>query len=65
MPSYRTRIVLSALLCGALSACAADTPQPRLGGLLLDAELGETSGLVASRFHKDTLWLVEDGGHAC
>lgn len=64
MSPYCTRIVLSALLCGALSACAADTPQPRLGGLLLDGALGETSGLAASRAHQDTLWLVEDGGNA-
>ena len=63
MPWYRTRLALLTMLCGALSACAADTPQPRLGGLLLDGELGEASGLAASRMHRDTLWLVEDGGN--
>src|SRR5688572_31954081 len=63
MPRYRIRLALLTMLCGALSACAADTPQPRLGGLLLDGGLGETSGLVASRTHRDTLWLVEDGGN--
>ena len=63
MPWYRTRLALLTMLCGALSACAADTPQPRLGGLLLDGQLGEASGLAASRMHRDTLWLVEDGGN--
>ena len=64
MPSLRPRLALLVALCCGLSACAADTPpQPRLGGLLLDGELGETSGLAASRVHRDTLWLVEDGGN--
>lgn len=63
MSSSRTRLALLTALCCGLAACAADTPQPRLGGLLLDAELGETSGLAASHTHRNTLWLVEDGGN--
>ena len=63
MSRYCTRLALLALLCGSLSACAVDTPQPRLGGLVLDGALGEASGLAASHVHADTFWLVEDGGN--
>lgn len=51
------------LLCGLLAGCGAGSTQPRLAGLLLDGELDETSGLAASRAHRNTLWLVEDGGN--
>jgi len=51
-------------LCVALAACGGDdAPSSRLSGLLLDAEMAETSGLAASRAHPGTLWLVEDGGN--
>lgn len=64
MTVLRPRLALLAALCCGLVACtAADAPQPHLSGLLLDGELGETSGLAASRVHRDTLWLVEDGGN--
>jgi hypothetical protein len=54
-----------ALLCGAcLAACDdADTPQPRLQGVLLDGGLDETSGLAASGRFRDTFWLIQDGGN--
>lgn len=64
MIPLRHRLAFLAALCCGLAACtAADVPQPHLVGLLLDGELGETSGLAASRVHRDTLWLVEDGGN--
>ncbi len=63
MPRYRIRLALLTMLCGALCACVVETPQPRLGGLLLDGALGEASGLATSRLHPDTFWLVEDGGN--
>lgn len=35
-----------------------------MAGLLLDADLGEVSGVAASRTHADVLWMVNDGGNA-
>ena len=65
MTALRLLPALLAALCGSLAGCsAADAPQPHLSGVLLDGKLGETSGLAASRVHRDTLWLVEDGGNA-
>ena len=55
-------LVLTAL-CGLLAACDIGPARPRLAGVLLDGELDETSGLAASRVHRNTLWLVEDGGN--
>ena len=63
MPWYRARLALLTMLGGALSACTVEAPQPRLGGLVVDGGLGEASGLAASRVHRDTFWLVEDGGN--
>jgi len=61
---FRIRRMAAAVLTACmLAACGADTTQPRLSGLLLDGQLDETSGLAASRAHRDTLWLVEDGGN--
>lgn len=34
-----------------------------LSGVLLDSQLAEVSGLTASRQHRDTLWLLDDGGN--
>ena len=51
------------LACMLLAACDAGPSQPRLAGLLLDPQLDETSGLAMSRVHRNTLWLIEDGGN--
>lgn len=51
-------------LCLWLPGCTRnDAPQAHLVGALLDGTLDETSGLAASRTHRDVLWLVEDGGN--
>jgi hypothetical protein len=64
MHRVRSRHVAIASLCAALAACSGDGgPESRLSGLLLDGQLAETSGLAASRSHRNTLWLVEDGGN--
>lgn len=58
-------IAMLALAGLALAACSA--PQPpfaQLSGLVLDGQLGEISGLAASRQHADTLWMHNDGGNA-
>jgi hypothetical protein len=52
-----------AALAGLCAGCDAGPAQPRLAGVLLDGQLDETSGLAASRAHRNTLWLVEDGGN--
>lgn len=58
------RALLSALACCALlAACDGDRPQPRLAGVILDGTIDETSGLAASTRHRDTLWLLQDGGN--
>ncbi len=64
--SVRTQFrlgLLTALCCGLIGCAAADAPQARLAGLLVDGELDEVSGLAASRKHRNVLWLVEDGGN--
>ncbi len=38
-------------------------PGTQLGGMLLDPQLAEVSGLAASRRHADVLWLLDDGGN--
>lgn len=62
----RLRTALAALgLSCLLVACGGgdDRPRPRLAGLILDGALDETSGLAASPTHRDTLWLLQDGGN--
>ena len=54
---------LAALACCALLAACGDRPQPRLTGVILDGSIDETSGLAASTRHRDTLWLLQDGGN--
>jgi len=53
---------LAALLCVLPAGCG-QRATPRLAGVLLDGQLDETSGLAASHVHRNTLWLVEDGGN--
>ncbi|WP_147652779.1 hypothetical protein [Vulcaniibacterium gelatinicum] len=58
------RCILVLLFALGLAACAGESaPEPRLSGLILDAELDEVSGLAPSRHHADTLWVIEDGGN--
>jgi hypothetical protein len=62
----RPRTALTALAFGMLlAACGGDgdRPKPRLAGLILDGTIDETSGLAASPTHRDTLWLLQDGGN--
>jgi hypothetical protein len=59
-PSIASVILLA---CTLLAACDVGPTQPRLAGLLLDPQLDETSGLAMSRVHRNTLWLIEDGGN--
>jgi hypothetical protein len=51
----------------ALAGCAREAPDAtgtaRVSGLMLDSELREISGLTASRRHRDTLWMLDDGGN--
>ncbi len=55
---------LSAFACCALlAACDGEGPQPRLAGVILDGSIDETSGLATSTLHRDTLWLLQDGGN--
>lgn len=59
-----------ALLAAALAAtptltgCSAPPPFAQLSGLILDAQLGEVSGLAVSRRQADVLWMLNDGGNA-
>ena len=65
-PVFRSRLGLGLFiaLCLWLPGCTRNAaPQARLVGALLDGKLDETSGLAASRVHRDVLWLVEDGGN--
>lgn len=63
----RPLLLIPALLF--LAGCSRDAA-PRdearggaLSGVLLDSQLAEVSGLAASRQHRDTLWLLDDGGN--
>lgn len=51
----------------ALAACSGDgdsgSPDTRLKGVLLDPQMGEISGLAASRRHPGILWMHDDGGN--
>ena len=60
----RTALAAFGLSC-LLAACGGgdDSPRPRLAGVILDGTLDETSGLAASPAHRDTLWLLQDGGN--
>lgn len=62
----RSIAVLSSLACLAAMAACAPQPEPfaRISGLLLDADLGEVSGMAASRTHAGMLWMINDGGNA-
>lgn len=54
------------LLVASLGACTQDeqtTSHTAVSGFLLDPQLGEVSGLAASRRHPGTLWLHDDGGN--
>ena len=62
----RAVATVALLLALSLAGCAdAERPVPgtQLSGLLLDPQLSETSGLAASRRHRDVLWLHDDGGN--
>ena len=50
-------------LTGGCRGESRDEPGSRLGGMLIDPQLNEISGLAASRRHRDVLWLHDDGGN--
>lgn len=54
---------LLAVLLAVVAGCSAPPPFAQLSGLMLDARLGEVSGLAVSARHPDTLWVVNDGGN--
>lgn len=59
-------IVLAALHaagCAREESKASEARGGSLSGVLLDSQLAETSGLAASRRHRDVLWLHDDGGN--
>jgi hypothetical protein len=55
--------VLSGMGCSREAAPPAQARGGSLSGVLLDSQLAEISGLVASRRHRDVLWLLDDGGN--
>ncbi|RPE77109.1 hypothetical protein [Vulcaniibacterium tengchongense] len=64
------RLLAAALIAAALAGCGDGRPEPRppeqgahLAGLMLDPQLGEISGLAASRRHRGVLWMHDDGGN--
>lgn len=68
-PAHSRCALLACLLASVLGGCerarndAADTvPAVRLAGVLLDPQMGETSGLASSALHRDMLWMHNDGG---
>lgn len=66
--AHSIRWLASTALCVVLlAACGKASDRPRAGvsmaGLLLDRQLGEISGMAASARHRDTLWLIDDGGN--
>ncbi len=54
---------LVALGCTRAADGAADQPEARLTGVLMDMRLNEISGLAASVIHPDVLWMHDDGGN--
>ncbi|RNF81733.1 hypothetical protein [Montanilutibacter psychrotolerans] len=56
-------LALALALLAGCGADDADEPGSDMVGLMLDAQLGETSGLAASRRHPDVLWMHDDGGN--
>jgi len=60
---------MMAMLMGviALGGCRREEPVPQrdveLAGMLFDPQMGEVSGLAASRRHRDVLWMHDDGGN--
>ena len=55
--------LLAVLLLAVAGGCSAPPPFAQLSGLMLDADLGEVSGLAVSARHEDTLWMINDGGN--
>jgi hypothetical protein len=52
------------MLACALAACRPqEEPGSQLAGMMIDPQLGEISGLAASRRHPGTLWMLDDGGN--
>ena len=59
-----TRLVFAAALAAGVAGCDAPRmPFSRIAGLVTSSELGEISGLAASRTHEDVLWAINDGGN--
>jgi hypothetical protein len=59
-------LILAALHAAGCARQESKAPEARggsLSGVLLDSQLAETSGLAASRRHRDVLWLHDDGGN--
>lgn len=60
-------LALAVLCAAACSRDGAGNAAPARGGslsgVLLDSQMAETSGLAASRRHRDVLWLHDDGGN--
>ena len=73
MPSPRTALPCAAMMAMLMGVVALGALSPRgtrpaariveLAGMLVDPQLGEVSGLAASRRHRDVLWLHDDGGN--
>lgn len=56
-------LALAALLAGCGQTPSPEAPGHEVAGMLLDAQLGEVSGLAASRAHPGVLWMHDDGGN--
>ena len=56
-------LALAALLAGCGQTPSSEAPGHEVAGMLLDAQLGEVSGLAASRAHPGVLWMHDDGGN--
>jgi hypothetical protein len=69
LPPLSRRLAGIVLGVSLLSGCARSddaanhAPEARLAGALLDMRLNEISGLAASSQHRDTLWMLDDGGN--
>ena len=68
--SPRRRLLATLALAVMLAACSRPEPAQdealrgaQLAGVMLDPQLGEISGLAASRRHADVLWMHDDGGN--
>lgn len=60
------RVAVLALFIGALSACGIPMgggDSSHLQGLIVDQQLNEISGMVASKKFKDVYWVLNDGGN--